>query len=142
MRTIAKIAYGPLTFQAELPAEEIPEAPGKRFVSAQHMRALEVAAALWIIDHGAVFPEAIRALRAGAGLTASELADLLDIDKAQVSRWENGKHDPGVGMWNVVADLALDVIAPQRKPAMRARLEAAKAYAAKPVTGEIRLGVG
>ena len=110
MKTTAKVGYGPYTFEMELPAFEHPKAGGKMFVSAEDLHMLENAAARWIIDHGIKAPETIRALRAAAGLTGSQLADLLGVDKSHVSRWENGKADPGVALWNTVASLALEAM--------------------------------
>lgn len=135
-RATLTLTYGGLTFFGELPARMV-EGHDKPVFSLIDVGLLENAAAEWIIDHGVTAPETIRALRAAAGLTATELADLFDIDKSQVSRWENGVHDPGVGIWMTVATLAMEKM--KRKAPMRARLEAVKAYKANPATGEIRL---
>ncbi len=106
---IATIEYGALHFSAELPAKVIVGHPRPVF-AADDLRRLEQAAARYVIDHGIKAPETIRALRAAAGLTGSQLAELLGVDKSHVSRWENGKADPGVALWNTVADLAMDVM--------------------------------
>ena len=139
MHATATLIYGSITFVAELPSFTIPEAPGKVFFEGTDLRALESAAARWIIDHGVTAPETIRALRAGAGLTGSQLAELLGVDRSQVSRWENGKADPGVALWNTVAQLALDAMDGSTRTADRLR---ATQTEIPELTGKIRLAVG
>ena len=134
---VHEVSYGPLVFAMSLPVDRLPAMPEKAFFRARDIGILERAAALWIIEHGVTRPEAIRALRAAAGLSGTELAGLLGVDKAQVSRWESGKHDPGVAMWNLVADLALEKMKKRVSP--RARLAAVKTYRASPMRGTIKL---
>ena len=82
---------------------------------------LERAAAAWIIQHGIKAPETIRALRAAAGLSGSQLAELLGVDKSHVAHWEIGEVDPGVAVWNTVADLAMDAMEGSTKTIDRLR---------------------
>jgi len=139
MLATATLVYGPVTFVAELPALTIPEAPGKVFFHGPDQRALENAAARWIIDHGVTAPETIRALRAGAGLTGSQLAELLGVDRSQVSRWENGKADPGIALWNTVAQLALESMEGSTRTVDRLRATQSEGPDLK---GKIRLALG
>jgi len=134
---VLELTYGPLVFAMSLPVDRLPGMPDKHFFRARDIGILERAAALWIIENGVTRPEAIRALRSAAGLSGTELAELLGVDKAQVSRWESGKHDPGVAMWNLVADLALEKMKKRVSP--RARLAAVKTYRASPTRGTIKL---
>lgn len=137
MKAIATLSYGSLSFSMELPAKRLPDLPNKTFFKAADLQKLERAAAFWIIEHGVTEPATLRALRAAAGLTGVQLAELLGVDKSQVSRWESGKYDPGVAMWNLVADLALENMRRQISP--RARLEAVRARRGKPMDRTIRL---
>lgn len=134
----ATLVYGPLTFSMDLPAKRTTGVSEPLF-SVSNLKRLESAAANWIIDNGVPLPETIRLLRSVAGLTATELSNLLGVDRSQVSRWENGKYDPGIGVWTTVAMLAIDKM--KRKAPMSTMLAAVRSYKANPIVGEIRLPV-
>jgi transcriptional regulator with XRE-family HTH domain len=52
----------------------------------------------------------LKALRERAGLSQQELADRIGVDQASVSRWENGRGEPGVSIAGELADaLGVDV---------------------------------
>lgn len=42
-------------------------------------------------------PEVRRQLRLAAGITQSELAEVLDVSRPEVSRWESGQRSPRHG---------------------------------------------
>ena len=48
----------------------------------------------------------IQALREGLGLTQAKFAEVLIVSQGAVSRWEQGKHDPGERMLAKIAALA------------------------------------
>jgi DNA-binding transcriptional regulator YiaG len=131
------IEVGKLRFTADLALKPVSAFPGKDMVSAADLERFEQAVARWLIENGVTGHETIKVLRSAAGLTATELANLLGINKSRVSEWESGKHDPGVSVWMTLADLALETM--KTSVSARARLEAIKAYPAKRITREIKL---
>ncbi len=137
-RATLTLIYGGLSFSAELPAMMVEGHP-KPVFRGTDIGLLENAAARWIIEHGTNAPETIRALRAAAGLTGAQLAELLGVDKSHVSKWENGKSDPGVALWNTVADLAIDAMEGSTRTVDRLRATQTEQPI---VTGAIRLAVG
>lgn len=106
--TTVKKAVGKVMFVADLPAHESEGFPGKLMVSAIDVQRFEMAIARWVIDNGTDGPDSVKALRAAAGLTGSQLAELLGIDRARISEWENGHAHPGRAMFATIARLALD----------------------------------
>ena len=136
-RATLTLKYGGLSFSAEMPAEMVEDHPRPVFRGTDIKR-VENAAARWVIEHGIKAPETIRALRAAAGLTGSQLAELLGVDKSHVSKWENGKSDPGVALWNTVAQLALEAMEGSTRTVDRLR-----ATQTEPplLTGEIKLAM-
>lgn len=109
MKTEVTMKVGNTRFTAELPA--ITNASGKPFVAGPDVRRMEQAVAAWIIANGTDGPDSLRILRGAAGLTGSQLAELLGVDRARVSEWENGKAHPGRALFATVACLAREAIA-------------------------------
>lgn len=51
------------------------------------------------------FPAGLRRVRVSSGLTQSDLADMLNVDQATISRWERGAQMPDNAMQNRLRDL-------------------------------------
>lgn len=51
------------------------------------------------------FPAGLRRVRISSGLTQSDLADMLNVDQATISRWERGAQMPDSAMQNRLRDL-------------------------------------
>ena len=51
------------------------------------------------------FPAGLRRVRVSSGLTQSDLADMLNVDQATISRWERGAQMPDSAMQNRLRDL-------------------------------------
>ena len=51
------------------------------------------------------FPAGLRRVRVSSGLTQSDLADMLSVDQATISRWERGAQMPDGAMQNRLRDL-------------------------------------
>ncbi len=107
--TQVKMKVGNTVFVADLPAIE--NANGKPFVGLDDVRRMEQAVAAWIIANGTDGPDSLRILRGAAGLTSSQLAELLNVARPRVSEWENGKSHPGRALFATVASLARDALA-------------------------------
>jgi DNA-binding transcriptional regulator YiaG len=107
--TQVKMKVGNTVFVADVPAVE--SSTGKLFADGEAIVRMEQAVAAWIIQHGTDGPESLRILRSAAGLTGSQLAELLNVDRARVSEWENAKAHPGRALFATVAALARDAIA-------------------------------
>ena len=132
------IVVGDLTFTAELPIVQSQGFPGKVMVSGDDVGRLEQAVARWIIEHGVDGPDALKALRSAAGLTGSQLAELLGTDRARISDWENGKANPGRALYATLARLALDAMQGTSDTADYLRAMQTE----RPTVGTIKLAVG
>lgn len=51
------------------------------------------------------FPAGLRRVRVSSGLTQSDLAEMLNVDQATISRWERGAQMPDAAMQNRLRDL-------------------------------------
>ena len=131
MKAQATLKYGNLTFTMELPATRVPESKNPIFNGADVQR-FEQEAAKWVITNAAVSPETFRLLRSAAGLTQTQLAELLDSDKETISRWENGRNAFALGTWYILASLATDAMKGKTttrdwlRNAQRAKMESTK----------------
>ena len=78
------------TYTGEVPARQCPHC-GEMLISGPGGLAFEQALTLTLARSGAVGREGFRWLRRSAGLKSGDLAALLDVTPAQVSRWEKGR---------------------------------------------------
>jgi transcriptional regulator with XRE-family HTH domain len=53
------------------------------------------------------FPAGLRRVRVSSGLTQSDLAEMLNVDQATISRWERGAQMPDAAMQNRLSDARL-----------------------------------
>jgi transcriptional regulator with XRE-family HTH domain len=54
--------------------------------------------------------ERVKGLRMGKGLTQADVAELANIDRAEVSKFENGRHDPRLEtLWRIAGALGVSV---------------------------------
>lgn len=106
-----RIQVGPYSFVTELRVVRVSAATGKQLVSAESIARFEKAVAAWVLKHGADGPDSLKVLRSAAGLSASQLAALLDVDRARIFEWESGRAQPGRALFATVASLARDAIA-------------------------------
>lgn len=105
---------------------QVCEQCGEVYYEGPELLRLNRAVAILLVEGGVVSPEAFKFLRKMAELTAAELADLLAVDPATVSRWENERHAIDRATMNAVWDLALDKIYQRRSTSDRLT------YASKP----------
>ena len=75
--------------------------------------ALEAALARARLQRRLPCPELRRYLREGAGISQTDLARVLSVDRASVSRWESGTRRPGPGLLGKYLDV-LDQLARAR----------------------------
>ena len=132
------ITVAGMKFTADIAVSKSAAFPGKDMVEASDVMQLEQAAARWLIEHGVTSRGSIKVLRAAAGLTASQLGELLGTDRTRVSKWETGAAQPSVALWNTVAALALDAM--DGRTTTLDRLRATQTE--QPALGEIKLAVG
>jgi putative zinc finger/helix-turn-helix YgiT family protein len=78
--------------KAELAAEVCAKC-GEAIVAIDELDRFAVAVAVALARAGARSGDAIRAMRKGIGLSATALADLLDVSMETISRWEHGDRD-------------------------------------------------
>ena len=79
-----------LSFEADVPGWRCEQCGHTEF-DGPSLRQFEVLIANELSECGAQSGTAFKFMRKTAGLRASELADLLDVDAATISRWETGK---------------------------------------------------
>jgi DNA-binding transcriptional regulator YiaG len=101
----AKKIVGRLVFSMELPTVKTPS--GELAFKGSDARRLDNAVAEWLITNGERTPEALAYLRKIAGLSQTQLGELLHHDKFVISRWENGETEFKAETWLAVAMLAL-----------------------------------
>ena len=89
----------------------------------------------WVARHGKPSPFGMKFIRRAAGISAVEVASLLDTDKETVSRWENGKQAFPRSAWATVTQLVLETLAGRSE--MRDRLKAL--HAPPPADSTVRL---
>jgi len=75
---------------------------------AKYLEAFELIVAGFLAQHGASSPGSLRFMRKAIGLPAGELAELLDVTRETVSRWENGKQPLERRALAIVGGLVLD----------------------------------
>lgn len=85
-----RLAIGGQRFGVSLPGQ-VCRACGEEVVRASVLELGELGAAKLLADSGRACPEAFRFMRKAIGLRAADLAELLGVAPATVSRWENGR---------------------------------------------------
>jgi len=88
----SSLQVGGRTFRATFPASKCTNCGDVTF-DGLHQHAFELGVALFISRNGARSGEEFAFMRKAIGLPATELAELLDITRETVSRWERG-HQP------------------------------------------------
>ena len=83
------------------------------------------AADAWVADTVYQGPATLTTLRLRAGLSQRELAQKCGLEQPHISRYESGRHEPGVFQAQVMA-LALDVTLDQLVLALHEAAEIAK----------------
>ncbi len=106
----------------------MPDAPalvcqncGTSSTNAKYLEAFELIVAGFLAQHGAATPNTFRFMRKAVGLGAGELAELLDVTRETVSRWENGKQPLERRALAIVGGLVLDRIDGKTQTADRLR---------------------
>jgi putative zinc finger/helix-turn-helix YgiT family protein len=69
------------------------EACGEEYLDGPDTGRFELMVAAWLAEHGVATREAFRFMRKAIGLSAAELAGLLDVTPETVSHWETGKRE-------------------------------------------------
>ena len=96
--------------KAELDAEVCIKC-GEAVIALDELDRFAVAVAVSLAEAGARSGEAIRAMRKGIGLSATALAELLDVSMETVSRWEHGRRDAPRPTVAVLEAMVLDYAA-------------------------------
>jgi putative zinc finger/helix-turn-helix YgiT family protein len=95
------------TFTASVPALKCSEC-SELYFPGPALEAFDVAIAGELARHGEVSAEAFAFMRRAIGMTARELAELLDVTPETVSRWEHGKRQLERGPFALLAEMVLD----------------------------------
>ncbi len=83
-----------------------------------------------------MFAQTLRALRLKAKMNQSDLADMLNVERSTVSRWESGASSPGMGIVERIAqifDVSIDVL--------MGKSVVEEEYVKIPVLGQVQAGV-
>ena len=102
-------------FKAELAARVCGKC-GESIVSIDELDRFAVAVAVALAQAGTHSGEAIRAMRKGIGLSATALAELLDVSMETVSRWEHGDRDAPRPTVAILEAMVLDPPRPEARP--------------------------
>lgn len=94
-------------FKATMPATRCAEC-GETVVSGADLEAFELAVAADLAQRGPTSGDAFRFMRKALGLKAVEVAELLDVTKETVSRWENDKFQPERRALALLGSMVLD----------------------------------
>ncbi|MCC6555449.1 MAG: type II toxin-antitoxin system MqsA family antitoxin [Polyangiaceae bacterium] len=94
-------------FKAELAARVCGKC-GEAIVTIDELDRFAVAVAVALAQAGACSGEAIRFMRKAIGLSATALADLLDVSMETVSRWEHGDRNAPLSAVAALGALVLD----------------------------------
>jgi len=94
-------------FKADLAAKVCTKC-GEALVAIDEIDRFEIAVAVALAQAGACSGEAIRTMRKAIGLSATALAELLDVSMETVSRWEHGSRDAPLPAVAALAAMALD----------------------------------
>ena len=121
-----KLQLGELRFVADLPAHVCPSC-NESFIDDFVVEAFERLVALTILDEGLIGSATFRFLRQFAGLRANELAALLSVDKATVSRWENSRTPEATAFYSLCA-LVIERLSGEQVPSLRRTMEKVGAY--------------
>jgi putative zinc finger/helix-turn-helix YgiT family protein len=119
-------------FKADLAASVCTEC-GEAIVALDELDRFEVAVALSLTQAGASSGEAIRTMRKAIGLSATALAELLDVSMETVSRWENGSRDAPLPAVAALGAMVVDHVAGSSATADRLRALRARPRLAKTV---------
>lgn len=84
------------------------EACGEEYIDGPEVQRFEMAVAEWLAQHGAATREAFRFMRKAIGVSAADLAGLLDVSVETVSHWETGKHALPRNAVAIVGAMVLD----------------------------------
>jgi DNA-binding transcriptional regulator YiaG len=118
-----------VTFNAELPAL-VCEDCGDFSFAHRDIQSFELFVADWIARRGMRESGTFRFMRKALGMTAVQLAELLDVQAETISRWENDKSPIDVGSFSVLAALVEDRLTGQER--MLDRLKALREPAEVP----------
>lgn len=103
------MTVGGRTFVAMLPGEKC-SACGEGCLDAKVLVGFESAVAEYLTQHGPVSGETFQFMRSAAGIRTVDLAPLLGVSAATISRWENGKRDVDRAAWLVLSDMVIDEV--------------------------------
>lgn len=102
-----RIDVGGVTFAADVPHEACSTC-GERYLAADDLERLELAAAVELARIGRRTGSALRFMRKALGFRAKELAELLGVAPETFSRWETGDREPDAHAFALVGGLAAD----------------------------------
>jgi YgiT-type zinc finger domain-containing protein len=117
-----EVSVGKRRFIASVPADQCQQCQ-ELYFSLPLLTSLTRTIAQELLEMGAVDGESFQFVRKAAHLPAKDLAELIDVTPATVSRWEHGKQPIDRGTWIVLGDLLNDFIT--GSTGTRHRLEAA-----------------
>lgn len=114
---------GGAVFVAELPGLTC-SACGESFTGGSWLSAFEREIAKYFALHGPTTGETLKYMqRAGLGMSAQELAELISVDRTTIARWVNGERPLDRTVWALVAAMVLEESG--AAPALRERLREA-----------------
>ena len=102
-----RIDAGGVTFAADVPHNACSTC-GERYLAADDLERLELAAAVELARIGRRTGSALRFMRKALGFRAKDLAALLGVAPETFSRWETGEREPDAHAFALVGGLAAD----------------------------------
>ena len=81
---------------------------GEEYLDGPDTGRFEVLVAAWLAEHGLTTREAFRYMRKAIGMSAADLAGLLDVTPETVSHWETGKHEPPRNAVAILGSIVLE----------------------------------
>lgn len=111
---------------------------GEAIVALDELDRFAVAMAVTLVRAGARSGDAIRAMRKAIGLSATALAELLDVSPETVSRWEHGDREAPLPSVAALGAMVLDHPAGSTATADRLRALRKKPGLAKVVQVDLR----